>query len=234
MFVFIMFKHVAFIPARKGSKGFKFKNRILFTHTANFINQIDWFSDVVVSTDDPVIKELAVKYGYSIHSRPNSLSSDDVSIKSVFKSYIDSIEPDSNTVLWLFYLTVLHKSLTDFLTAKNMIEVDKAQSVCTFVKAKTHPYDTWLYKTGNTLAKYIENDVYRRQDKPEAWEHYHYVCCFVSNQLNNLNSELIGQSTIPIILDDNTAAKLVEVDTQKDLDNWCRQSNYVDIKNEIQ
>ena len=47
-----MSKHVAFIPARKGSKGFKFKNRILFSHTANFINQIDWFDEVIVSTDD--------------------------------------------------------------------------------------------------------------------------------------------------------------------------------------
>jgi len=76
-------KHVAFIPARKGSKGFKFKNRILFTHTANFINQIDWFDEVVVSTDDPVIEELALPYGYSVHTRPKSLASDDVSIKAV-------------------------------------------------------------------------------------------------------------------------------------------------------
>ena len=79
-----MSKHVAFIPARKGSKGFKLKNRILFSHTANFLNQIEWLAEVVVSTDDPVIKELASDYGYSVHTRPDMLASDDVSIKDVF------------------------------------------------------------------------------------------------------------------------------------------------------
>ena len=83
-----MSKHVAFIPARKGSKGFKFKNRILFSHTANFINQIDWFDEVIVSTDDPDINELASQNGYSVHVRPESLASDDVSIKAVLQDYL--------------------------------------------------------------------------------------------------------------------------------------------------
>ena len=82
-----MSKHVAFIPARKGSKGFKLKNRILFSHTANFLNQIEWLAEVVVSTDDPVIKELASDYGYSVHTRPDMLASDDVSIKDVIDFY---------------------------------------------------------------------------------------------------------------------------------------------------
>tara|TARA_B110000263_G_scaffold168617_1_gene146907 strand:+ start:25 stop:705 length:681 start_codon:yes stop_codon:yes gene_type:complete len=219
-------KHVAFIPARKGSKGFKFKNRTLFTHTANFISQIDWFDEVVVSTDDPVIEELALPYGYSVHTRPKTLASDEVSIKAVFSDYLTSSDNNANTVMWLFYLTVLYRSLDDFLDGKKLIDVDKAKSVCSFIKAKTHPYDTWLYKKNNTLTKYIDNDVYRRQDKPDAWEHYHYVCCFVSDELNRLNSELIGQSTVPIFLDDETSGKLVEVDTERDLDDWCRQHKY--------
>ena len=184
-----MSKHVAFIPARKGSKGFKFKNRILFSHTANFINQIDWFDEVIVSSDDPVINELASQ-------------------------------------IWLFYLTVLYRSLEDFLISKKLVEVDKARSVCSFIKAKTHPYDSWLYKKDKTLTKYIDNDVYRRQDKPDAWEHYHYVCCFASDELNSLNSELIGKSTVPMFLSDETSAKLIEVDTEQDLDDWCRQYKY--------
>lgn len=220
-------KHVAFIPARKGSKGFKFKNRILFTHTANFINQIDWFDEVVVSTDDPVIKELASQYGYSIHLRPESLASDDVSIKDVFSDFLNNSDNKPDTHMWLFYLTVLYRSLDDFLTCKKLVEVDGAKSVCSFIKAKTHPYDSWLYKKDKTLTKYIENDVYRRQDKPDAWEHYHYVCCFASDELNSLNSELVGQSTVPMFLDDETSAKLIEVDTEQDLDDWCRQNKYI-------
>jgi CMP-N-acetylneuraminic acid synthetase len=221
-----MSKHVAFIPARKGSKGFKFKNRILFSHTANFINQIDWFDEVIVSTDDPVINELASQNGYSVHVRPESLASDDVSIKAVLQDYLSGPDNKLNAHIWLFYLTVLYRSLEDFLISKKLVEVDKARSVCSFIKAKTHPYDSWLYKKDKTLTKYIDNDVYRRQDKPDAWEHYHYVCCFESYELNSLNSELIGKSTVPMFLSDETSAKLIEVDTEQDLDDWCRQYKY--------
>lgn len=220
-----MSKHVAFIPARKGSKGFKLKNRILFSHTANFLNQIEWLAEVVVSTDDPVIKELASDYGYSVHTRPDMLALDDVSIKDVFIDYLKSTEQKSNVYMWLFYLTVLYRSIDDYLIAKNMLEGNNAKSVCTFVKAKTHPYDSWLYENNSTLKKYIDNDVYRRQDKPEAWEHYHYVCCFASDELDSLNSELIGPSTSPIFLNDEISANLVEVDTEQDLDDWCRKNN---------
>jgi len=221
-----MSKHVAFIPARKGSKGFKFKNRILFSHTANFINQIDWFDEVIVSTDDPVINELASQNGYSVHVRPESLASDDVSIKAVLQDYLSSSGNKPNAYMWLFYLTVLYRSLDDYLIAKKLVEGHKGSSVCTFIKAKTHPYDSWLYTKNNTLTKYIDNDVYRRQDKPDAWEHYHYVCCFASDELNSLNSELIGKSTVPMFLSDETSAKLIEVDTEQDLDDWCRQYKY--------
>ena len=112
-----MSKHVAFIPARKGSKGFKLKNRILFSRTANFLNQIEWLAEVVVSTDDPVIKELASDYGYSVHTRPDMLALDDVSIKDVFIDYLKSTEQKSNVYMWLFYLTVLYRSIDDYLIA---------------------------------------------------------------------------------------------------------------------
>ena len=153
-----MSKHVAFIPARKGSKGFKFKNRILFSHTANFINQIDWFDEVIVSTDDPVINELASQNGYSVHVRPESLASDDVSIKAVLQDYLSGPDNKLNAHIWLFYLTVLYRSLEDFLISKKLVEVDKARSVCSFIKAKTHPYDSWLYKKDKThIATDLEN-----------------------------------------------------------------------------
>ena len=41
-------KHIALIPARKGSVGFKFKNRLFFDRTADFLDSIRWFDKVIV------------------------------------------------------------------------------------------------------------------------------------------------------------------------------------------
>ncbi len=45
-------QHIAMIPARMGSQGFKFKNRKFFPYTADFLNQVDWIERIIVSTDD--------------------------------------------------------------------------------------------------------------------------------------------------------------------------------------
>ena len=45
-------KHIALIPARKGSVGFKFKNRLFFDRTADFLDSITWFDNVIVSSND--------------------------------------------------------------------------------------------------------------------------------------------------------------------------------------
>ena len=54
-------KNIAVIPARKGSKGFKFKNRILLNETLNFLKEITWFDEKIISTDDEVLIRKAKK-----------------------------------------------------------------------------------------------------------------------------------------------------------------------------
>ena len=50
-------KNIAFIPARKNSKGLKFKNRLLFNETAKFLENINIFSETILSTDDEYLIE---------------------------------------------------------------------------------------------------------------------------------------------------------------------------------
>lgn len=217
-------KHIALIPARKGSVGFKFKNRLFFDRTADFLDSITWFDNVIVSSNDSDILDKASKRDYLIHHRSNNLSDSNTSIKAVMKNVIDDMEVSTETYIWLFYLPILYKNKTDFDNLKIIILDQSANSFCSFIPAEAHPFNCWMYNK-KKLKQYIANDLYRRQDLPEAWMHYHYLCAFKAEEIDSLNSELISENTYPIFLDEKTSDMLVEVDTPKDYEKWKRIIN---------
>ena len=220
------FKHIAVIPARSGSIGLPKKNQLLFENTAEFINDLNWINKVLVTSNDQKVLEKADMHNYTLYKRPDDLSGPDISIKSVLKDLIQSLNIQKDEILWLFYLPVLYKDSLDFEKARTIIENSKIKSLCTFVPAKTHPLNTWKYdKKNNKIEQYIKNDIYRRQDLPPAWMHYHYVCCFKASEINQLNSELLNSKTYPLFLSDEYAKNLIEIDLPEDLEKWKEINN---------
>jgi CMP-N-acetylneuraminic acid synthetase len=216
-------QHFAFIPAREGSVGLKHKNRLFFDQTADFIDQIPWFDKTLLSSDDISILEKAKSRKYLVHTRSNELSGPTVSIKAVIKNVISDMNLHDDTYLWLFYLPILYKNLDDFTKAKSIIESIQVESLCSFIEAKTHPYNCWKYdEKSKILHQYIPNDIFRRQDLADAWMHYHYVCVFKASFIDNLNSELLCAETYPVFLDQATVENLIEVDTPEDYKKWKR------------
>ena len=214
-------KHIAVIPARMGSVGFKHKNRILFDYTARFLTTHSWFERVIVSTDDPVVAERAENNAFSVHHRPPELAGPDVSIHQVFAQLIPDMAVSADDILWLFYLPVLYKDIVHFATAREVIEAEGHDSLCTFVPAESHPYACWRHdEQQGRLSQYIENDCYRRQDLPPAWTHYHYVYCFRAGAINRLNSEMINGDTYPLFLDETVRDTLIEIDTPEQFERW--------------
>ncbi len=219
-------KHIAVIPARAGSVGVPKKNQILFDNTAEFLNKLSWLDEVIVNSNDSVVLEKAKKRNYTTYKRPDVLSYSNVSIKSVFKDLINSLKINNDVILWLFYLPILYKNHADFEDAKEIIEKSEIKSLCTFIPAKSHPLNTWRYDQKNKkLSQYIENDIYRRQDLPPAWMHYHYVSCFKVKELNNLNSELLNSETYPVFLSKDYAKNLIEIDVPEDLEKWKKANS---------
>ena len=128
-----------------------------------------------------------------------------------------------NDVVWLFYIPLLYRKKSDFLKIKKFTSKKNFKSLCTFKKTKNqdHPYYCWGYnQKKKKLFQYIKNDFYRRQDLPNSYMHYHYICCFKIKELNKLNSELINQNTQPIIMRDELTNKLIEIDTKHDLQKY--------------
>lgn len=220
-----MKNHIAVIPARAGSVGLPGKNRMFFDATADFIEDTPWFSRVLVTSDDELILEMAKARGFEGISRPAKFAGPDVSIRSTFEHLLSTVEVNSDDVLWLFYLPIVYKDVADFELAKELIESGAQDSLIGMCPAPIHPYSCWRIDEDGRLHQYIENDVYRRQDMPEAWTHHHYLCCFRQRAFDSLNSEMIGPNTRPVLLRDQTVDNLIEIDTPEDLERWKRNES---------
>ena len=166
-------EHIAFIPARKGSLGFKNKNLIFFRNTGNLIKKCNLFDRVIVSTNDERIKKISKSYNFEIHNRSNYYSGHKTSIKETVKNFIKEKKISFNSIIWIFYLPILYKNITDFKNAKVIGNKKNFISLCAFKKVDISPFNCW-FKKKNKIYQYIKNDYYRRQDLPETYTHHHY------------------------------------------------------------
>ena len=204
--------HIAIIPARKNSKGLKFKNRLLFDNTAKFVKSISFFDQVIVATDDKVIGIKAKNYKFNFYNRLKKNAKDSSSIKSLIEEVVTRNNLNENSIIWLLYTTLPLKIKKDFLKAFKISNQKKFLSLISFREVLTHPYDCWSIK--KKVKKFFKNNIYRRQDKPKLFEHHHYLCALKIKEIKNLNKELINQNTKPIILPDGN--HFLEIDTKQD------------------
>jgi len=88
-------KHLAFIPARGGSKRLTRKNILpirgkpMLAWAIEVAVESGLFSDVVVSTEDAEIAGVALERGASVDRRPERLASDPVPIVRVLEEFIE-------------------------------------------------------------------------------------------------------------------------------------------------
>lgn len=220
--------HIAIIPARQGSKGLPFKNRMFFDVTADFIDEQKIWDRVIVSTDDQEIEIKAQSRGYELHPRTAELANDTASVKSVFNAVAQDLALSPNDILWIFALPVLYKNPIDFHQAKQIIEQESCKSLCGFIPAKTHPLYCWSFdENKKLLEQYIPNDVYRRQDLPPAFSPHNYLQCMKVEELEYLNSEMINRNTFPYFIDAETANSIIEVDTPDELAIWKKLNDLI-------
>ena len=118
-------KHLAFIPARKGSKGLKNKNLILFDKTANFLKKLSLFDEIHVSTNEKRLIKKIKKNRFNLHLRKNKFSGDRISIKKTLQNFIKEKKINKNFFIWLFYLPILYKNKKDFVFAMNLLKKKK-------------------------------------------------------------------------------------------------------------
>lgn len=210
-----MVNHIAVIPARKNSKGLKFKNRKLLDRTLNFLKKVKWINKTIITTDDKKIIKIGKKNKLQVLERSKKNSLDKASIKSVMVEVIKKKNLNSDDVIWLLYIPIIGRKEKHYKIGKKLIEKKGVSSICSFTPVKTHPYNAWIYKK-QKIIRLIKNDVYRRQDLPKMWSHHHLICAFKVGIIKQLNSELIYSHTIPIFFDQEKE-KIFEIDSPLDL-----------------
>ena len=95
----------AFIPARGGSKGLPgknikiFANKPLIVHSIDYALNSNYIDEVVVSTDDVKIADIASKAGAKIIERPLNLASDSATTESAIEHYINNSKQPNIVVL---------------------------------------------------------------------------------------------------------------------------------------
>lgn len=223
-------EHIAFVPARKGSVGFKDKNLILFKYTGEFLKKNELFSKKFVSTNDSRVEKISKKYHFHVHKRSDLLSGNKVSIKKTLKNFIKEKNISKESIIWLFYIPIIYKRKKDFINAKKITLYKNFKSLCSFKKIDNSPFNSWYKKKGK-MFQFIKNDYFRRQDLPETFTHYHYLCAFKAKYIDLLNSELVCSDTIPIILNKNTSSNLIEIDSSHDYVLWKKnEKKYKKLK----
>jgi CMP-N-acetylneuraminic acid synthetase/spore coat polysaccharide biosynthesis predicted glycosyltransferase SpsG len=155
-------KMIAIIPARGGSKGIPRKNikllsgKPLIAYAIETAMNSRYIDNVVVSTDDEEIAEIAKVYGAKIIMRPQALAEDHVPLDPVIYHAVTAVERDED-LQYDYFLTIQPTSpLLQTTTLDTMIEkmVEGDYDTIMSVKAENHLF--WIKKDARFSPLYKE------------------------------------------------------------------------------
>ena len=220
-------KILALIPARGGSKGVPRKNirsiagKPLISYSIeSAIAAGDDFYRVLVSTDDPEIAEISLKYGAEVpFLRPKDLGGDKIAMLPVIKHAIQFVEnQDQVKIDWVFLMqpTAPLRTKEDIHNAIQLAKAGGCDSVISVVQVfAVHPI----------LMKRIENDQLlpfcvdekegtRRQDyQPAAYMRNGAIYLTKRDVLMDRNS-IWGDTIRPYIMPEERS---LNIDSEMDL-----------------
>lgn len=213
---------LAVIPARGGSKRIPRKNIKDFCGKPIMVFSIDaalktnLFDEVMVSTDDEEIAEIAKKYGAVVPFLRNSKTSNDFAIlKDVLMEVLAKYEEQEKTFdqICCILPTAPLIEAKDIIVAHQILEQHKCVSVIPVVKYSYTIFRSLKIENGKLKMNWPENFFKRSQDLPDAYHDsglfYWYDKKYFTETVSGF-----GEDSIPYILNE---IKVQDIDT---IDDW--------------
>jgi len=195
------------IPARKGSKGVPFKNRMLFCNTARIVPD-NMKKDTYVSTNDDFIADFCKIYDFNVHKRSEESAKDSATSKDFALDFIDN----SKDYLITLYLTYPERTWDDVVRAISYFNEKKADSLLCKKKLKVSPF-LMMYDLGDGKGEQIiKHNLCRRQEYKPCFEISHFISIIKKSELENLNNNLYNDKTIFMSIID-----VLDIDEMSDL-----------------
>lgn len=183
------------IPARKDSKGIKFKNRKLFNYTALIFPE-EVSSQVIVSSNDSHILDAAAKFGFRPLTRDEKIAQDNSSMKQVLLDVIDhyAIAPEDDIIL--LYLTYPQRTWEDVVKIYEFFKEKKGKSLSCSIDIADHPFLCYYQIDEIYGRQVVPHDLYRRQDYPPCFRQSLFVGIFKASEVSKVNDSLLCEDSI--------------------------------------
>jgi CMP-N,N'-diacetyllegionaminic acid synthase len=216
---------LAIIPARGGSKRLPGKNvRLLggiplIAWTVGAALQGACFGEVLVSTDDARIAEVAREYGASVPwMRPAALSTDTAGTVDVALHALEDHEARRGPVRAIVLLqpTSPFRSPDAITRALALFDAhDGQRPVVSVVPARSHP--SWTFRiVGDYLEPFLPLNISRRsQDLEAAWTLNGSIYVISPQRLRKENA-FLTEDMLPLVMD--APGESVDIDTLEDFE----------------
>ena len=212
-------KILAIITARGGSKRIPRKNikefcgKPIIAYSIEAALQSGIFDEVMVSTEDEEIKEIALRSGAQVPFMRSEATSNDVA--STYEVLLEVIKEYQKLGQTFDYVCCIYPTAPFITAAKlqeslNKLKETNADTVLPVVAFSFPPQRCFIINNGNAEFKWPENRLVRSQDL-EKWYHDCGQYYFVRTDRFLETHNLIMEHTVPIIVD--------EMEVQ-DIDNY--------------
>lgn len=210
---------IAVITARGGSKRIPRKNikefcgKPIIAYSIETAIESNIFDEVMVSTDDEEIKEIAIQYGAVVpFMRSEATSGDYVTTNDVLKEVFSEYEKRGQH----FELAVCIYPTAPFITVEKLkeavalMEQENADAVTPVVRFSFPPQRAFVVREGSLTYQFPENATVRSQDLEPI---YHDCGQFYVMKVENMLNNIPAKKHIPLIVSE---LEVQDIDNEED------------------
>lgn len=217
-----MGKLLCIIPARGGSKRIPHKNIALFkgepiiSYSIKAVQESGIADEIMVSTDDQAIADVAIKYGAKVpFFRDASTSNDKAGVAAVLVEVVNEYKKrgmEFDYVLSVYATQPLLKPENLVKAFKQLSTTEGAESICTVEAYSYPPQRATVIVDGELKQLHPENYYARSQDLQKIYHDCNQFFLFKTYALMR-DQKLYTEHTLPFILAESESQ---DIDTMED------------------